>query len=140
MKNIGDYEIIHSVNPLYLIIDKVDRYIEERNWKKYLIFASTDKNKEVLTKYTEIWDEILNLIEKINDKPGEYGKKIMKIKFELDDSLPLNKILKLYNLTIIVRSVFEEDEKYYPQIFLDVCLNYKNAAIWTNWCFRRNRY
>ena len=53
----------------------------------------------------------------------------MKSKFELDDSLPLNKILKLYNLTIIVRSVFEEDEKYYPQIFLDVCLNYKNAAI-----------
>ena len=31
MKNIGDYEIIHSVNPLYLIIDKVDRYIEESN-------------------------------------------------------------------------------------------------------------
>ena len=56
-------------------------------------------------------------------------KKIMKVKFELDDSLPLNKILKLYNLTIIVRSVFEEDEKCYPQIFLDVCLNYKNAAI-----------
>ena len=67
-------------------------------------------------------------------------KKIMKVKFELDDSLPLNKILKLYNLTIIVRSVFEEDEKYYPQIFLDVCLNYKNAAIWTNWCFRRNQH
>ena len=53
----------------------------------------------------------------------------MKSKFELDDSLPLNKILKLYNLAIIVRSVFEEDEKYYPQIFLDACLNYKNAAI-----------
>ena len=67
-------------------------------------------------------------------------KKIMKSKFELDDSLPLNKILKLYNLAIIVRSVFEEDEKYYPQIFLDACLNYKNAAIWANWCFKRNQH
>ena len=46
----------------------------------------------------------------------------MKIKFNLDDDLPLNKILKLHNLTIIVRSVFE-DGKYYPQVFLDECLH-----------------
>ena len=44
---------------------------------EYLIFVSTDKNKEVLTKYIELWDRIKNLIEcssikKINDKPGEY--------------------------------------------------------------------
>ena len=37
----------------------------------------------------------------------------MKIKFDSDDNLPLNKILKLHNLTIIVRSAFEEDDKYY---------------------------
>ena len=46
----------------------------------------------------------------------------MKMKFNSDDDLPLNKILKLHMLTIIVRSVFEEDAKYYPQIFLDECL------------------
>ena len=43
----------------------------------------------------------------------------MKIKFNSDDSLPLNKTLKLHNMTIIVRSVFQEDGKYYPQVFLD---------------------
>ena len=43
----------------------------------------------------------------------------MKIKFNSDDHLPLNEILKLHNLTIIFRSVFEEDDKYYPQVFLD---------------------
>ena len=43
----------------------------------------------------------------------------MKIKFNSDDNLSLNKILKLHNLKIIVRSVFEEDGKYYPQVFLD---------------------
>ena len=47
----------------------------------------------------------------------------MKIKFSSDDNLPLNKILKLYMLTIIVRSVFEEDGKYYPQVFLEECLD-----------------
>ena len=45
----------------------------------------------------------------------------MKIKFNSDDKLPLNKILKLHILTIVVRSVFEEDGKYYAQVFLDEC-------------------
>ena len=46
----------------------------------------------------------------------------MKIKLNSDDSLPLNKMLKLHMLTVIVRSIFEEDDKYYPQVFLDECL------------------
>ena len=37
----------------------------------------------------------------------------------LHDGRPLSKMLKLQNLTIIIRSVFEEDSKYYPQAFLD---------------------
>ena len=41
----------------------------------------------------------------------------MKIKFKSDDNLPLNKMLKLHMLTVIVRSDFEEDSKYYPQFF-----------------------
>ena len=45
----------------------------------------------------------------------------MKIKFSSDDDLPLNKQLKFMSSTIIVRTVFEEDGKYYPQIFLDEC-------------------
>ena len=63
-----------------------------------------------------------NLFEKIDDKPSKYGKDYMKIKFNADDNLPLNKLLKLHMLTIIVRSVFQEDGKYYPQMFLDECL------------------
>ena len=55
-------------------------------------------------------------------KLGEYGKDYMKIKFNSDDDSPLNKQLNFFNLTIIVRTVFEEDGKYYPQIFLDECL------------------
>ena len=47
----------------------------------------------------------------------------MKIKFNSDDDLSLNKTLRIFNLTIIVRSVFEEDGKYYPQVFLDECLH-----------------
>ena len=45
----------------------------------------------------------------------------VNIKFNSDDNLPLNKILKIHNLTIIVRSLFEKGGKYYPQIFSDEC-------------------
>ena len=46
----------------------------------------------------------------------------MKIRFESDDNLLLNITLKLYILTLIVKSFFQEDNKYYPQVLLDECL------------------
>ena len=50
-------------------------------------------------------------------KKGEYGKDFMKIKFDTDDNFPLTEPLKLHMLTIIIRSVFEEDGKFYPNIY-----------------------
>ena len=47
----------------------------------------------------------------------------MKVKFNSDDNLPLNKMLTLHIVRVIVRSVFEEDGKYYPQVILDECLH-----------------
>ena len=123
IREIDDYKNIYRLNPLYLIIGKVDGHIEEKNGSKYLFFDSTDKNKEVLEKYRELWDRIKNEIETINGgKKGEYGKDFMKIKFNTDDNLPLNKPLKLHLLTIIIRCIFEEDGKFYPQLYLDNCL------------------
>ena len=46
----------------------------------------------------------------------------MKVKFNSDNELPLNKQLKFKKLTSIVKTVFEEDGKYYHQIFLNECL------------------
>ena len=56
-------------------------------------------------------------------KVGEYGKGFMKIKFDSDDDLPLNKPLKLHILTIVVRCLFEGEGKFYLQIYLDECLH-----------------
>ena len=41
----------------------------------------------------------------------------MKIKSNSDDDVPLNKILKIYNMTIVIRSAFQKDGKYYPPFF-----------------------
>ena len=94
------------------------RYIEENNGNKHLVSTYTDGNKKVLAKFTKLWDEIKHLIEKINEgEKSEYVKDFMKIKYNIDDNLSLNKMPKIHMLTIIVRSAFEEDGKYYPQVF-----------------------
>ena len=114
---------IDSENPPYLIFNNVDGYIEESNGNKYLVFASTDKNKEVLKKYTKLWDEIKNEIKTINGgEPNEYKIDFMKIKFESDDDLPLGKILSILGMVILVRSVLQEDSKYYLQVCLLECM------------------
>ena len=56
----SDYVKINSVNLLYLMISKVDRYIEEKNGNKYLNLVSTNENKDMLIKYTKFWDKIKN--------------------------------------------------------------------------------
>ena len=84
---------------------------------------SADENKLIFKKYTELWDGIKNKIEIINgDKTNEYGKDFLKTKFDSDDDLPLNKLLKFPTMTIVVRSVLENEGKLYPQYYLDECL------------------
>ena len=105
---------------MYLRINHASGYIEEKNGNKYLIFDSVDENKEVLKKYADVWDGIKNKIKAINGgKENDYKKDYIKIKINSDDDSPLNKPLKLHAMTIIIRSVFEEDGKLYPQLFLD---------------------
>ena len=58
----------------------------------------------------------------MNSGECDYEKDYMKIKFNSDDELPLSKPLKFHAITIIIRSVFEEDGKRYPQVFLDEAL------------------
>ena len=119
IKKIDDCENIYSVNPLYLRTDHANGYIEEKGVNKYLIFDSTDENKELLKKYNDVFNGIRNKIKKISGDECDYEKDYMKIKFNSDDDLPLNKPLKFHLMTITIRSVFEEDGKLYPQVFLD---------------------
>ena len=57
----------------------------------------------------------------------------MKIKFNSDDGLLLNKLLKFHFMTLIIRCVFSEDGKFYLQRFyVTLCMNYKNATVRKN--------
>ena len=59
---------------------------------------------------------------KLDDDWLEYAKDLTKIKFNSDDNLPLIKPLKFYQMTVTIRYVFSEDDKLYPQVFLDEAL------------------
>ena len=61
---------------------------------------------------------IKSITKEVSSGECDYEKDYMKIKFNSDDNLPLNKPLKFHNMTIIIRSVFEEDGKRYPQVYL----------------------
>ena len=119
IKKIDYYENIYCINPLYLIIAHANGYIEEKDANKYLIFDSTDKNKELLKKYNDVWNGIKDKIKELSSEEYDYEKDYMKIKYNSDDNLPLNKPLKFHNMIITNRSVFQKDGKRYPQVFLD---------------------
>ena len=78
------------------------------------------KNKK--QKNEERWIKIRDLTRSITKNSDDYDKKYIKIKFSSDDELPLNKIIEILTMTIVVRVVFHENNKYYPQVFLDKSL------------------
>ena len=84
-----------------------------------MIFDSIDENKELLKKYNDVFNGIRNIMKKTSGNECDYEKDYMKIKFNSDDDLPLNKQLKFHNMIITIRSVFEENDKLYPQVFLE---------------------
>ena len=116
LKKIDDYENIRSVSPFYLIIHSGTGYFKEKNDEKYLIVDLTEK-------YEEVFSGIRSETKMINS--GEelyYGEDYVKIGVNTDDNVPLNKKLKFPSLTIIIRYLFQNDKKLYPQVYLDECL------------------
>ena len=97
IKKIDDCKNIHSVNPLYLLIDHASGYIEEKGVNKYLVFDSTDENKELLKKCNDVFNGLRDKIKEISRGEFDYKKDSIKIKFNYDDKLPLNKTLKFHN-------------------------------------------
>ena len=119
------YLKINSVNPLYLIVFNnviTDGYFKEINKGKYLTLVPTNETKEKIKKYEELWSKIRYLIRSRTKNSEDYDENYMKIKFNSDDELPLNKTIEIPVMIIVVRASFHENKKYYPQVFLDECL------------------
>ena len=77
---------------------------------------------DVLREFTNIWKSIRTKIEKNTGGIVQYDKIYMRIKFESNDNLPTDNIINLHLVTIIIRSIFAQNGKFYPQLFLDDAL------------------
>ena len=80
---------------MHFTFNKADGYIEVIKGNKYLMLVSTDKNKDTLGKYTELWNKIKDVIRSITNTSGNYNKKYVKIKFNSNEYLLLGKIISL---------------------------------------------
>ena len=77
-----------------------------------IIFGDADVSR----KFSNIWKSIRAKIE-------ENTKITMKIKFESNDNLPIDNVVNMHQVTIIIRSLFAQNNKFYPQLFLDDALS-----------------
>ena len=76
IKKIGSGYDVNSVNPLYLRINNVNGYIEEKNEDKYLVFDDTYEKKELLKRYDDAFNGTMSKIKEIDDDWLEYAKDI----------------------------------------------------------------
>ena len=97
-------------------------YFEGINKIKYLTLVPTKESKEKTKRYEELWSKIRDLIRSITKNSDDYEEKYMKINFNSDDELPLNKAIEIPSMITVVRAIFLENNQYYLQVFLDECL------------------
>ena len=117
-KKITECNEINSVNPLYLRIKDMKGQFKKGKGDNvwYLIIYG---DADVLRNFANIWKSIRTKIEENTGGIVQYDKDYMKIKVESNDDLPTYNIVNIHQVRIIIRSVFAQNGKFYPQLFLD---------------------
>ena len=100
----------------------MNEYFEEINRNKYLTLVLTNESKEKMKIYEEMFSYIRDLIRSITKNLDNSDEKYMQVKFNSDNELPLSETIVIPNMAIVARAVFEENNKYYLQDFLEECL------------------
>ena len=128
-----DYDY-NTIKPLYFVAGRLIGYIEEIEGSsgKYLVIASSVRNKNIICVRDIVWTSIED---KIN--PGIKIKDYNKFRFNSDIDLPLNTIIEFRSLVINISCVIEKDNEYYPEIYLDECLYVKDNPCPTTTLFSK---
>ena len=117
------YYVKYGEYPFYLVIDDLKGYFKYSK-EKELKFIIEDQSKRKI--YNQIWDkikELINSIDGVNFKFSDYSKDCNVIRFNTDDTLPLDAMVSVYSMTIVFRSVYKTClDRFYPQIYLKNCI------------------
>ena len=113
------YYVKYDGYPFYLVIDDLKSYFKYSK-EKELKFIIENQRKRKL--YNQIWDkikELINSIDHINFRFSDYSRDCNVIRFDTDDTLPLDAMVSFYSMTIVIRSVYKTClDRFYPQIYL----------------------
>ena len=71
-----------------------------------MTLVPTNESKEMKKKYEELWSKIRDLIGSVTKDSDDYNENYIKIKCNLDDKLPLNKVIEIHSMIIVVRVAF----------------------------------
>ena len=107
---------VNSINPFYLIINKIFCSAGEENGIKYLKIEK-NHSEPVLNKWNQIFDSVKYHIKKISNEEVKFNDNFNKIKFISDDSLRLDKLDYFSTLTVVIRFVFKQGDPFYPQVY-----------------------
>ena len=113
------YYIKYGGDPFYLVIDDLKGYFKYSEEKK-LEFVIEDQKKR--KSYNQIWNKIKELINSVGFRFYEYSRDYNVIRFDTDDTLPLDTMINVDSMTIVIRSVYRTCfDRFYPQIHLVSC-------------------
>ena len=110
-----------GINPLYLIVKRLLGRIEKIEGSSDRCLGVDGNNKEVINVFDKLWKFIKDEITfgNADNKISMYNK----LRFSSDVDLPLDNLIEFHMLTIFINGVIEEDNKYYPEIYLDECMH-----------------
>ena len=120
------YYVKYNNNSFYLVIDNLKGYFKysKENDTKKLKFIIEDQRQAKI--YNQIWDkirELINNVDGVNFGFSDYFKDHGVIRFDTDDTLPLDAMVSVYSMTIVIRSVYRDYyDRFYPQIHLANCV------------------
>ena len=116
--------------PLHLVIPEFYGHVEENNGRNYLVITEIENNSDVLKDYKNVWDQILNKINKINKSASVFNEDYHKFKLSSikcsdckDDfsEMPVDKLLKLSFVVVSCRLVIEKDNQLFLETYLKEC-------------------
>ena len=119
------YYVKYNKGHFYLIIDDLKDYFNYSKEKdrKELEFIIEDQRKKI---YNQIWDKIKELINSVDDANfgfNDYFRDHGVIRFDTDDTLPLDAMVSIYCMAIVIRSVYRNCyNRFYPKIHLANCI------------------
>ena len=119
------YFVKYNNNSFYLVIDDLKgyfKYSKERR-KKLKLIIEDQKQAKI---YNQIWNkikELINNVDGVNFGFSDYFRDRGVIRFETDDTLPLDAMVSIYSMVIVIRSVYSNYyDRFYPQIHLANCI------------------